>query len=587
MLGSPTGVAARLRGWSARVDELTQSHQEFLLLLLLFVTLRLMLLVISRPQGYFYDASDYDFYLEFGKLADRGLYPMLHYWTEYPPVFPWAAVAAYRAVEAVPNLHGSPIFWFRMVLGSGLLLFDAGNLVLVYWLGRTVFTPARAIQAGWTYALLFAPLHVWLGWFDTFPLFFLLLSVALTVSGRHQLAALASGFGFMVKVFPMLAMPLLMKAERRPERRLRLAGLCVLAVGAVAAPFVVMAPEFLVASFRSMFLRSPWETPWAILEHYYGYGQVAPLQDRTDPSTASFVAYPSHLPWPLISLTFGVIFLLIWSRPFDPGRPRNAVAFAGLSVNLFLLYSRGYSPQFLVYLAPFVLLTLPAFRSVAYVSILSAINLIEYPAYQTLFKGEEWLLTDLVMMRAAILLLLCWEYLAVLQLLPSFQAARKAAALFAAAAFALWAVFSYPAAAQAWEDNSLAQHPDAALVTYLRANAGQDSVVVFTEQYLYRELYPYLYKSTHLVLLDPVPEQRVVSGHGAGSPVTRDGPSMVEQLAALSIQYREIYGVRQMDDLNGNRLEQLLAFVGRLEAGQRVNDLSVSRWAIGQQYGDR
>jgi hypothetical protein len=581
MRGSPAGIPARLRGWGARANELAQSHQEFMLLLLLFVTLRLMLLVISRPQGYFYDASDYDFYLEFGKLADRGLYPMLHYWTEYPPVFPWIAVAAYRVVETVPNLNGSPIFWFRMVLGSTLLLFDVGNLFLIYWLGRAVFSPARAIQIGWCYALLFAPLNVWLGWFDTAPLFFLLLSVALTVSGKHRLAALAAGLGFMVKVFPILAMPLLLKVERRPLPRLKLVVSCALAVGAIAAPFMAMAPAYLIASFRSMMSRSPWETPWAIYEHYFGYGQVAPLLDRTDPATASFVAYPSHLPWPLISLVFGLIFVILWTRPFDPRRPLNAVAFTGLSVNLFLLYSRGYSPQFLLYVVPFALLALPAFRAVAYISILSAINLIEYPIYITLFRDQHWLLAELVLMRAAILLLLCWEYLAALELIPSLQAARRMAAVAAAVTFALWAVVSLPDAGQAWGQASLKQHPDAALVNYLRTNAGQDSVVVFTEQYLYRELYPYLYQSTHMVLLDPIGEQRVVSNSGVGSPAPDAGPDMVEQLARLSTQYRVIYGVRQMDDMNGNRLEQLLSFVGRLEAGSRVNDLSVSRWAVG------
>lgn len=288
------------------------------------------------------------------------------------------------------------------------------------------------------------------------------------------------------------------------------------------------------------------------------------------------------MPWPLISLTFALIFILIWTRPFDARRPLNAVTFTGLSVNLFLLYSRGYSPQFLVYLVPFALLSLPAFRSVAYISVLSAINLIEYPAYLTLFRGQNWLLTDLVAMRTAILLLLCWEYLATLQLLPSFHLARRTAAAVTAGIFVLWAILSYPAAGQAWEQNSLTQHPDAALVVYLQANAGQGSVVVFTDQYLYRELYPYLYESTHLVLMDPATEQQVVSNSGVGSPAKEGGPTMVEQLALLSTQYREIYGVRQMDDLNGNRLEQLLAFVGRLEAGRRINDLSVSRWAIGR-----
>ncbi|MHB0869922.1 MAG: glycosyltransferase 87 family protein [Chloroflexota bacterium] len=555
------------------------SHQEFLLLLVLFVFLRLSLLLISRPQGYFYDASDYDFYLEFGRLSDRGLYPMLHYWTEYPPVFPWVAVAAYRAVEALPTLNGSPIFWLRLSLGSFLLLFDIGNLLLVYILGHAIHTPARALRGAWMYGLLFTPLHVWLGWFDAMPLFFLLLAITLGVKGRHNWAALAAGLGFMVKVFPVLALPALLKSERRLSGWVQMLTLAAIGAGSVAAPFLLAAPQYLRASFRSIFDRSPWETPWAIYEGYFGYGQVAPLQDRLDPYSAGYQAYQSHLPWMAISLAFAALYMLLWTRRFDARQGSTLVAFTGLSVNLFLLYSKGYSPQFLIYLVPFVLLVVPPLRAVGYLTLLSVINLIEYPVYLALFRDQDWVLRDLVAMRTAILLLLTWEYLVVLGFAPRLEPVRKLAAAAAVVVFLSWTALALPAAGEKWAESSLQHHPDATLIDYLVANAGSQAVIVFTDQGLYREFYPYLHQRTNLLLVDPVMDDRVASAAQPGplaSPEKADAAGQVEQISA---QYREIFGVRQLDDPNGRRLEQLLAQWNRLVAGRRVNDLTVSRWS--------
>lgn len=560
-----------------------ERNHELLMLLVLFISLRLSLLLISRPQGYLFGASDYDFYIQFGQLSDEGLYPMLHYWTEYPPVFPWMAVAAYKATLAVPTWHGSPIFWFRMVLGSITLLFDLGNLILVYWLGRALHGPSTGLRIAWSYALLFPPLHVWLAWFDTVTLFFLLLAVALALKARGSSAATVAGFGFMVKVFPILVLPLLLKAERGLQSWIRLIAAASLAILAVAAPFLLSAPQYLLASFRSMASRSPWETPWALAEEYFGYGQVAPLPDRVDPSTAELPAYPTDLPWPAITAGFALLYLLLWTRRFDPRRGASAVAFVGLTVNLFLLYSKGYSPQFLVYVVPFAILALPLFRAVGYLATLGAINLLEFPVYGTLFPDQHWMLRDLVILRTALLLLMSWDYLATLQVLPSLQRVRQLAASGAMLAFALWAALMLPAATQEWARTSLDRHPSAALVDYLLANAGSDAAVVFTEQWLYREMYPYLHEHTNLFLIDPVRKRSAGQGSVADGSGQSAEADLSDQLASLSSRYREIFQVRHLDDFEGRRLDLLLAYEARFQTFRWTKELSVSRWTTGRQ----
>ncbi len=571
-------LTTRIRAMTARVVETGRDHQEFLLLLALFVSLRLSLLVISRPQGYLLDISDYNFYLQFGQMADQGLYPDLQYWTEYPPIFPWLAVAAYKVVEGLPTIGGSPLLWFRMALGSVLLLFDIGNLVLIYWLGCTLHGKNSGLQIGWIYALLFTPLAVWLGWFDTMPLFFLLLGTALIVNGKPRGAALAAGLGFMVKVLPILVLPVLLKVERRLWRRPELVAWAGLAAAAVAAPFLLLAPQYLAASFLSMTSRSPWETVWAIAEDYYGYGWVTPLQNRFDPSTATDTTYTSHLPWMAISLAFAAIYLLIWTRPLHLEQPFNVVAFSGLTLNIFMLYSKGYSPQFLLYLVPFALLVLPRWRAVTYITVLSCINLLEYPVYVVLFRDQNWIMRDLVFMRSLLLLILTWEYLTLLGLLPSLVMARRLAAYGTITAFLGWGLISIPAAGNEWVHSSQERDPNAAMIDYLAANAGPSAAVVFTDPGLYRALYPYLFQRTNLLLIDPAIDDRIASLSLAGRSVPSNRPDLATRLDQIASTYSEVFSLSLVSDQRWKQVGLLLATREVLIASRRVNDLSVNRW---------
>jgi len=577
---STHGLTTWARLNAKNIREILSVHRDLLLILLLFLSMRLSLLVISRPQGYLQDSSDYDFYLLFGRLSDAGLYPDVHYWTEYPPIFPWIAVAAYKATEIIPTLAGNPILPFRLGLGCILLAFDTGNLLLIYLLAATAHDLARARQSAWIYALLFTPLHVWLGWFDSMPLFFLLLAIALATRGNSKTAALATGIGFMVKVFPILALPVLIKSQRGIVPRVRSVAIATAAIGAIAAPFALLSPAYLLASFQSMVSRSPWETIWAIHEGYYGFGQVAPLQERTNPATAMDVVYQSNLPWGIVTLLFALFYLLIWTCRLDLQQPIRMVAFAGLTVNLFMLYSKGYSPQFLVYVVPFALLALPAPRAVAYLVTLGGMNLVEFPVYVVLLSDQTWVLRDLVLGRAVILILLSWEYLGVLGLIPSRARAGRAAAAAALATFILWLLVVLPGAVQYSFYSAERNDPNALLIDYLAAQVDPGSAVVFSDPGLYRAFYPFLHSRTALELIDlsasrPAPGED--EGMGVqGGPYLSSSPKRIDHTVS---RYSRIFVVRQVADENGKRLEELLGARAQCVSLNLINDLAVTVWS--------
>ena len=64
-----------------------------------------------------------------------------------------------------------------------------------------------------------------------------------------------------------------------------------------------------------------------------------------------------------------------------------------------MLYSKGYSPQFLVYLLPFMVLLMPNGRGLTYALVLTGLNVLEQPIYFVLLPDENWLLIFVVVMR--------------------------------------------------------------------------------------------------------------------------------------------------------------------------------------------
>ena len=61
----------------------------------LFLAFRLMMLMTFVPEDLTF-FGDYPYYYELARLSDRGLWPYLHYWMEYPPVFPLLSTVVYR-----------------------------------------------------------------------------------------------------------------------------------------------------------------------------------------------------------------------------------------------------------------------------------------------------------------------------------------------------------------------------------------------------------------------------------------------------------------------------------------------------------
>lgn len=346
----------------------------------LFATFRLSLLAFW-PGDQLARWSDYDYYFEIARWIDQGRLPYIHYWVEYPPLFAYLSVALYLLTPNYPAYANS--------LGLVQLAFEIGSLVLLYRLARRARGEERAERLIWAYALLFAPVAAWWLSFDAIATFFLLLAVERWLAGRRIQSALAMGVGGLVKWFPLLFLPVAFRFRRNWRKAI---GYAAVALGVLAVVFGLLAalsPAYTLASLRSLGSRASWQTVWALLDGNLGTG--AYNANRLDPAAAALPqGNPPRVPTWLVTLIFGVLYLWLWTRTRDTRNPRTVIQFATLTIVIFFLWSRGWSPQWLGMLAPFLLLSLPMERAVLYAVVLTFISIAEWPVL--LSRGmNRWL----------------------------------------------------------------------------------------------------------------------------------------------------------------------------------------------------
>ena len=541
------------------------------LLLGLAAAFRLPLLLVTR-------GTDYGFYLALARQSNQGLYPFLNYWVEYPPVFPWLAVAAYRLALSFPaTIRDDFELTFRILLGAPLVAAELLVIAAVYAIAARLEGTDLAWRRAALYAALFWPALVGLGWFDALPAAFLFGGLLLVLRGGASGAGIAAGLGFMTKLFPVLLLPVAMKFLPGRRDRVRVLLGAAIATVAIAAPLWALSPVYFVASYRAILSRSAWETVWALFEGYVGYGRVAPLEVRLDPGTAGFVTHPGRVPTPFLALAFGALYAGLWLRPVAR-TPRNVVLFAALSTLVLLLYSKGYSPQFIIYLLPFVMLLLPIRRALGYALGLSAVNLLEWPLYHDWLDGVSWVLVVAVLARTALWLALGWEWLAELwELRDPLRAINRRLCLAVAGALLIAVPVAGVAAVREWERLTYDHHalkPAFDFVEHHQAGVGGGRVAyIFTDDELYEQFHPFFGGRGEFALFRPTTgEERILKEPG-GAPTGRR-----DRLATLAGEHERVFLIRKANDWTGRDLNAWLVEHRRLAASLRVGNVDLSVW---------
>jgi hypothetical protein len=366
-------------------------RQRLTIIVVLFVALRLMILA-TVPAENLTLYGDYAYYYELASYSDQGYLPFIHYWSEYPPVFPLLSVGVYQ----LARLFGEGYHVYVYLMGLLMLGFSTGNLVLFLRLARRLRGDEAVERLGWVYSVLFVPL-VYTWWnFDALTVFFLLLTLELVLSGHERWSAVAMGVGVLVKLMPLLVFPAVVRTH--PWRRWSIYGLVVTAVVvAVVVPLLLIGGPVALASFRSPAVWSSWQTVWALLDGNVRTGLLVVPADHFDPVAATTpIGNPALVPAWTRLVVFGLIYAgVFWKARLRDG-PRRLAAFVCLTFVLFFLWSKGWSPQWQTLLFPLLLLALPLRRGVLFILALSFVDLAEWPVL--LSRGlDQWLYLTVVL----------------------------------------------------------------------------------------------------------------------------------------------------------------------------------------------
>ena len=376
------------------------------------------------------------------------------------------------------------------------------------------------------YALLFVPVYTLIGWFEPMPLFFMLLGLDLLLGAWRWgwiASSIAAGLGFLTKLTPALLLPVAVRwlGAKLNLRAVRQEGFNRASPGnlgkaaayvaiffatviGVGYPFVRANPALAFSSFRIQSIRPPWQSIWALFDSFYGYGLV-PLDMRNLDGLAGPL-WESRLPWTWIGLAFAALYLWLYTRPYDWRQARTPIAFSGAGVILLFLYSKGWSPQFLLWVLVFIALLLPTLRGVLLALLLSLVNFVEADIFLILLPDEHWIMAATVLIRTALLVLLAVEFLGQIWPAPAGVRMRRVAATLTWAVMLITVALvpvAIPRTAQAYQDRRLAEHPCREAIVYLRQQAPQPGDAILTQQTeVWRDLYPWLREEYKFRVLD-------------------------------------------------------------------------------------
>lgn len=542
--------------WSlTHFQKVYHRHSDFVLLLILFVTFRVLALVAFRPGGLVLDFSDFYWYRSFAELTRQGYYPYDNLWTTYPPLFPVVMIAIYQVSTLLPPWT-FPNLWFTLLLGGFFLLFEIGNFILLYLFALKLNEPASQrmgesasqslceasnlqpsnlpLRVCWIYAALFVPVYTVTGWFESYPLFFFLLSLYLLLQKRPYLSAFFTGVGFMIKLIPFILMPAAIQqfSQRKIEVRNQkleirnyqneplvihhssftipfdlpriaiYAAIFLITVVAIALPFYLMNPALILGPQQITGARQPWESIWALIDGNYDYG-VIPL-DMRDLSWSPGQAPPTRVPWLLVTVIFGLIYAYFYTRPLNWSASRTLLPFVGFTFCLFMLWSKGYSPQWLGWPLFFIALLLPNLRGVIYATILSVANIVEANFFFIMFPEEHWLLATTVLIRTFLLVVLAIEFLGFIWphwITPRIVQIRAWGVTIFVALLLAGAVPAGIQLSRSYVESRLQQSPYRATITRLQGEQVKGALLLNSHT-LYDWFYPYLRQDYTLFMLD-------------------------------------------------------------------------------------
>lgn len=364
----------------------------------IFFSARLALLIALPMEGLrgFGDAQ------HFFNLAGMGA-PYFDFWSEFPPLFPFASRLIYLAAGGRQHVYD----YLLVIL---LSLAQAASIWLFLALAQRIHAHDEAQQRGWVYLAITLALPFGWWYFDPLAALAMLAGLYWLTGGEAGRAGIALAIGGLTKLFPLMALPAAWRylPLRRAKRAIMLSAGALGLTAAVYGALYLASPEMTAASLRSQASKGSWETVWALMDGNHHTGNFGPEAERYDPQAAALPrGNTAIIPSWLTLLPAAAVGVWLWRRA-EIDSPRALAAFTGLTWCIFLLWSPGYSPQWVLYLLPLILLSLRRNESLLLALTLALVNVLEWPVL--LSRGYNQYLWATITIRTLLTLMLAYEF---------------------------------------------------------------------------------------------------------------------------------------------------------------------------------
>jgi uncharacterized membrane protein len=314
------------------------------------------------PDGGLFRAArfrDVHLYQGFAQSVFDGHVPYRDFFMEYPP----GALAAFLPSEAFGSAHYNAAFKALMACCGAATI-----VIVALLLARLGATRRRLWSALGVLAL--SPLAlgpISLNTYDAWPALLTVAALALLLASLPLAAFVLLGLAFAAKVYPVVLLPpALVFVWRTAGQRAALQALSAFAAVAavVIAPFLALAPHGLAESFRAQAAR-------ALQVESLG-GSLLGVADRLGWYSAHVVHRTGHaisydligpLPRSLATVSsvaqVVAVLLVAWLYRRGSDDPQRLVTAFAAAVAGFLAFTRFFSPQYLVWLVPLLVLLQP------------------------------------------------------------------------------------------------------------------------------------------------------------------------------------------------------------------------------------
>jgi hypothetical protein len=364
----------------------------------LFVFSRLVLFLTLIPNSW-RGVGDLNQYFAVGGLNG---WPFINYWVEYPPILPFINALTYRLAAGNP-------FIFDLILCLVFALGGAACLILFQRLAEMLWEKPASTRRMLIFFGLLVPLPYTWWYMELLPVSLMLLGLyACLQQKKARVTGLVIGLGALVKWFPVFVLPAIWRYLSR-QQALRVTLIALISILLVFGSLYLVSPIMTRASLVSQPSRSSWQTAWALIDGNFVTGEYILLSDRTVPQYAGIPrGNPAKIPTLLTLAIFAGFGLWVFWKAKLKGNDLAFIAMVGVTWILFLLWSPGWSPQWILYLLPLALLTLPERLGLWICLSLTFVTLLEWP---TLLARHIWEgLYLIVPLRILIFLILLWRW---------------------------------------------------------------------------------------------------------------------------------------------------------------------------------